>query len=75
MDVVRYKGKGTGFRLSQNKALEVSVHHTSLRQVICVELTTRGRDQDHAGVHLELTVLGVGGEINFYDVRHAEDRK
>lgn len=53
--------------LTQNKAWEFNIYRTSTVCAVSVELTTR---RDHAGLRLEVGLLGYDVEFQIYDVRH-----
>ncbi len=53
--------------VTQNKAWEFNVYRTATVLAVRVELTMR---RDHAGLRLEVGVLGYDVEFQIYDVRH-----
>jgi len=53
--------------VTQNKAWEFNVYRTATVLAVSVELTMR---RDHAGLRLEIGLLGYDVEFQIYDVRH-----
>jgi len=58
-------------RLTKNKALELQVSFWgSFRELLAVGADTRWTGQDHAGIKISMTMLGLGFVFNLYDIRH-----
>ena len=53
--------------VTQNKAWEFNVYRTATVLALSLELTMR---RDHAGLRLEVGLLGYDVEFQIYDVRH-----
>ena len=57
---------------THNKAWEVNIYRTA--NILNIECNINSR-QDHAGIRLELGLLGYEIELHIYDVRHWDHQK
>lgn len=58
-------------KLTENKAVEFQVSFWgSFRELFSVAVDTNWTGQDHAGIRISMTLVGVGFIFNLYDTRH-----
>lgn len=59
--------KSRAYKLSRHKYVELEVYKDNTIVSFTLRLTTR---TDHAGLMLDVGLLGYTGSFNFYDTRH-----
>ncbi len=55
------------YAVARHKSIELQVYKSSIIAEVAVDLTTR---QDHAGLRIELGLLGSNCIFNLHDTRH-----
>ncbi len=63
------------FKLSKNKGLEFQISHWKDSSLFNLEFTYRGKEQDHKGFDVIITLFRYELRLAFYDVRHTEHYK
>jgi hypothetical protein len=62
------------WNISEYKGIELNFYFNS-STLIDISLDFRGKKEDHAGIQIELGVLGFEINLQIYDSRHNDDYK